>query len=142
MRYGDQGPAVAFLQIALQRVGTFKGKVDGVFGQETQAAVLRFQIERGLIPDGVVGPETYAELEPYLMGFLRHIVKNGDTFYRLARRYQTTRESIAAANPGVNPNRLQVGQTLVIPLRFPLVSSEMPLTSKIASVYIDGLTAR
>lgn len=39
----------------------------------------------------------------------------GDTFTTLASAHGTTAEAIAAANPSVNPNNLQVGQRLTIP---------------------------
>lgn len=41
----------------------------------------------------------------------------GDTYYNLAKRYGTTVEAIAAANPGVDPNNLQVGQIICIPVK-------------------------
>lgn len=37
-------------------------KVDGVFGSSTARAVLQFQADRGLSPDGVVGPKTWEAL--------------------------------------------------------------------------------
>lgn len=43
-----------------------------------------------------------------------HIVQQGDTFYRLAQRYQTTVPDIILRNPGVNPYNLQVGTRLRI----------------------------
>ena len=43
-----------------------------------------------------------------------HIVQPGDTFYRLAQRYQTTVPDIIMHNPGVNPYNLQVGTRLRI----------------------------
>ncbi|MCR1898839.1 LysM peptidoglycan-binding domain-containing protein [Irregularibacter muris] len=44
-----------------------------------------------------------------------YTIRSGDTFYSLAQRYGTTVAAIQAANPGVNPNRLQIGQTICIP---------------------------
>lgn len=43
-----------------------------------------------------------------------HIVQQGDTFYRLAQRYQTTVPDIILRNPGVNPYNLQIGTRLRI----------------------------
>jgi peptidoglycan hydrolase-like protein with peptidoglycan-binding domain len=37
--------------------------VDGVFGAKTEAAVRAFQRDHGLVPDGIVGPETWAALD-------------------------------------------------------------------------------
>lgn len=36
--------------------------VDGIYGEETKAAVIRFQKAYGLTPDGIVGPATQAKL--------------------------------------------------------------------------------
>ena len=35
---------------------------DGIYGQQTEAAVIRYQSDQGLKPDGIVGPATYARL--------------------------------------------------------------------------------
>ena len=35
---------------------------DGSFGAKTQSAVIKFQHDHGLTPDGVVGPKTWDEL--------------------------------------------------------------------------------
>ncbi|MBQ7954668.1 MAG: LysM peptidoglycan-binding domain-containing protein [Lachnospiraceae bacterium] len=51
------------------------------------------------------------------MAFCRttiHVVQPGDTFYRLAQRYQTTVPEIIMKNPGINPYNLQVGTRLTI----------------------------
>ena len=40
--------------------------VDGVFGEKTENRVLEFQIASILKPDGIVGPKTWAALEPHL----------------------------------------------------------------------------
>lgn len=63
LRLGDRGQGVTNLQTRLQSLGYFYGNVDGVFGSETQSAVIQFQRDRGLTPDGVVGAEVYAALD-------------------------------------------------------------------------------
>lgn len=54
---GDRGPEVRHLQERLNFLGA-EMKVDGIFGSATHAAVVAFQAEKGLIPDGIVGPKT------------------------------------------------------------------------------------
>jgi len=44
-----------------------------------------------------------------------HTVREGDTLTSIARFYRVRLEALTAANPGVNPRRLKVGQSLTIP---------------------------
>lgn len=44
-----------------------------------------------------------------------YVVQLGDTFYFIARRFNVPLSALIAANPGVDPTRLRIGQTLVIP---------------------------
>jgi LysM repeat protein len=44
-----------------------------------------------------------------------YIIQAGDTYFSLAIRFNTTVAAIMAANPGVDPNRLQIGQRICIP---------------------------
>ncbi|MDL2402534.1 peptidoglycan-binding protein [Rhizobium mayense] len=53
---------VVELQIALKDKGCDPGKVDGLFGPATEAAVYSFQAATGLVADGEVGPQTGAAL--------------------------------------------------------------------------------
>ncbi|MBC7105209.1 MAG: LysM peptidoglycan-binding domain-containing protein [Firmicutes bacterium] len=48
-------------------------------------------------------------------GTFPYVVRAGDTFFSLARRFGTTVEAIERANPFVNPLNLQVGQLLCLP---------------------------
>ena len=55
-------------------------------------------------------------------GFL-YTIKAGDTLYNLALQYNVTVQAIIAANPGINPNNLQIGQVICIPTMVPSVPS-------------------
>lgn len=61
---GATGPAVTELQAALAKAGFDPGGIDGVFGANTEAAVRSFQQAHGLEVDAIVGPITWAALEP------------------------------------------------------------------------------
>lgn len=60
--WGSRGQDVKTVQWRLLQWGYYNGKVDGVFGADTSAAVRSFQRKNGLTPDGVVGPTTWAAL--------------------------------------------------------------------------------
>lgn len=45
-----------------------------------------------------------------------HTVRERETLASIARTYRVKLEALTAANPGVNPKRLKVGQTLSIPI--------------------------
>ncbi|MGE5604087.1 MAG: LysM peptidoglycan-binding domain-containing protein [Bacteroidota bacterium] len=44
-----------------------------------------------------------------------YTIRSGDTFYNLAVRFGLALQDLLVANPGVDPNRLAVGQTVCIP---------------------------
>jgi hypothetical protein len=56
------GPKVLEIQQKLQKAGFDPGVIDGKFGLHTHAAVVAFQVSRGLVADGEVGPSTAASL--------------------------------------------------------------------------------
>jgi soluble lytic murein transglycosylase-like protein len=58
IRPAMMGWDVAVLQYLLARHRLLGTAPDGEFGAKTEAAVIRFQRARGLVPDGVVGPAT------------------------------------------------------------------------------------
>ena len=59
---GHGSAAVRGLQLRLRRLGFRPGPVDGLYGPLTEGAVERFQVARGLLGDGVVGPATRKRL--------------------------------------------------------------------------------
>ncbi len=44
-------------------MGYYRYKTDGYFGELTRQAVIAFQTDQLLTPDGIVGPRTYAALQ-------------------------------------------------------------------------------
>jgi LysM repeat protein len=46
-----------------------------------------------------------------------HKVQAGETPASIARKYGVSLEALLAANPGLNPRRMQIGQTLNVPPR-------------------------
>jgi hypothetical protein len=62
LRRGDRGAFVRELQQALVVHGRSVGKIDGIFGRMTEAAVREFQRIEGLTVDGIAGPQTWARL--------------------------------------------------------------------------------
>lgn len=61
-QYGSQGNEVTQVQTRLKNWGYYTGSVDGIFGQQTQSAVIYFQQKNGLTADGIVGAATLRAL--------------------------------------------------------------------------------
>lgn len=62
LKKGSTGSDVRELQTKLNSLGYNCGKVDGIFGTKTLAAVKRFQQAYKLAVDGIVGKNTYKKL--------------------------------------------------------------------------------
>lgn len=59
LKKGSRGEDVLHLQTRLSAQGYDPGKSDGIFGEKTRTAVIRFQEDRKLTPDGIVGVKTW-----------------------------------------------------------------------------------
>jgi peptidoglycan hydrolase-like protein with peptidoglycan-binding domain len=87
VKRGETGDAVRCLQVVLISLGydlpvsTKNGTIlaDGVFGQETDEAVVEFQGDNNLAADGVVGPQTLARMDQVLTS------ENSDPLRRAVR---------------------------------------------------------
>lgn len=62
LEFGSQGLDVVRLQKKLAEKGFDPGDIDGIFGDNTRAAVIAFQRAMTLLDDGIVGPQTRAAL--------------------------------------------------------------------------------
>ena len=57
LRRGARGDLVKQIQSKLEV------DADGIFGSDTEAALRQFQRDNGLVPDGIVGPQTWTALQ-------------------------------------------------------------------------------
>ncbi len=62
LRLGDRNPQVTFIQNRLRQLKYLNRSADGIFDPSTREAVIRFQRDQGLNPDGVVGTQTESAL--------------------------------------------------------------------------------
>ena len=63
LREGSQGPSVVLIQERLSVLMLDMSiDVDGIFGFQTDSAIKLFQESQGLIPDGIVGPQTWNKM--------------------------------------------------------------------------------
>ncbi|WP_246326885.1 peptidoglycan-binding domain-containing protein [[Anoxybacillus] calidus] len=89
LKIGDRGPFVKEVQEDLIRAGFPLPKygADGIFGEETERAVMAFQKQYGLHIDGLVGRETLTKLTEVVKSKLYNeefplpnkVLKRGDT---------------------------------------------------------------
>ena len=82
IRYGARGEHVTVLQQALNlwpKSQVAKLEPDGIFGMKTRGKVLEFQRLEGTASDGIVGPNTWALLEPFIDALVESLpVPHGD----------------------------------------------------------------
>ncbi len=65
---GDTGENVKKIQRRLIQYDYMDGTADGIYGEKTRQAVIKFQRKYGLTADGIVGPATAAKLGVSLSG--------------------------------------------------------------------------
>lgn len=142
LRYGSRGAEVQLLQLALNRAGFGPLDTDGAFGTETASALRRFQSSRGLTPDGIAGPRTHEALTPWYVGYTTHVVRQGDTLYKIAASNGVGLRAVETANPGLDPLNLRIGRRLIVPLPFAVTPTDIDWSSSLADFVIRGITAR
>jgi peptidoglycan hydrolase-like protein with peptidoglycan-binding domain len=97
LQLGDRGSEVTALQDSLEAAG-FPGGANGIFDAATQKAVMRFQQAKGLMVDGIVGPQTWAAL-PAIGG------PNPSSPRRSSTNRSTTRTTTNRSTPRATTNR-------------------------------------
>ncbi len=65
LRIGTEGTSVSQVQGVLKLLGFYQGEVNGIYDENTQMAVSRFQEAAGLEVDGILGNNTWNRLLPF-----------------------------------------------------------------------------
>jgi len=63
-----------------------------------------------------------------------HVIESGESLYTIARRYDVTAQAIMQANSISSPDKIYVGQKLIIPGRADLLATKGPAQPKLAAI--------
>ena len=137
LKLNSTGPLVELLQSTLKELSYYTGAIDGILGQITQNAVIKFQKDNKLTPDGIVGTNTWNALMPYINGYINYKIKPGDTFYKIAQDYNTTVNALIFANPLTDYNNLVIDEEIVVPIGS-VVQTDISYTSDILKLNLDS----
>jgi N-acetylmuramoyl-L-alanine amidase len=110
-----RGDDVRTLQSALNLLGFDAGRDDGILGERTERAVLEFQRNVGLPPDGIVGTTTLdaiRRLRPVGPGPGRADVREAEALRRLSASIEGSRIAIDPGHGSGDPGELGPGGTL------------------------------
>ncbi|SHG86363.1 Putative peptidoglycan binding domain-containing protein [Thermosyntropha lipolytica DSM 11003] len=113
LRLGSRGTYVQNLQRDLTFLGYDTKGVDGIFGSNTYSAVVRFQRDHNLYPDGIVGRQTKEVLSRKIAA-RTYTVRAGDTLYKISLKYGTSVNAVKQAN-NLKSDMIYPGQVLLIP---------------------------
>jgi spore germination protein len=114
---GSFGGDVVELQRRLASLGYAPGSSDGIFGGETREAVIHFQTDYGLVPDGLADKWTFRAVDrafTWQKGSFYAVVA-GDSLWAIAQKNGTEVELISWLNQ-LQDSMLYPGQVLRLPV--------------------------
>ncbi|MDL2301531.1 peptidoglycan-binding protein [Lachnospiraceae bacterium OttesenSCG-928-D06] len=115
IKFGQKGPMIEYIQSIFQKEIDTSTKVNGIFDSELLEKVKIFQERNKLLPDGIIGSNTFPTLLPYLYGYSKHVIQAQDSSQTLTKQYKVSWERILWANPGLQEEHLDSGDCILIP---------------------------
>lgn len=111
LRHGDRSQAVRHLQTTLNTNGA-RLIIDGHYGDTTEAAVRAYQLNIGLVADGIAGPKTQAALAG---NDCQKLLKNAD-LVNAAQRLDMPLATLYAVNEVESKGRgfLDIGKPVIL----------------------------
>lgn len=109
---GSTGYDVTQLQSTLKILWYNPGAINGVFVEQTESAVIKFQQGNGLVADGIVGAITWENLQKQISYYGVYVVQAGDTFYKIAQAHNIPLSDLIAINSGIDPYNLLIGRVI------------------------------
>jgi len=119
----------AFDEVIVPDATTLDVVAEAAGAPQEEIERLNPEVVRGITPPGRrtmlrvppgSGPtfdENYAKIPPgQRVTFVEHRVARGETLSHIARRYGVPLADLRAANPRVQPRRLQIGQRITVPI--------------------------
>ncbi len=130
------------VQSVLKKMGFYNGKVNGVYNSNLEEAVRQFQVQNGILADGIVGPVTYKALEKYILGYTYYKIQPNDTLYNIAEKNHSTVNLILSANPGIDSSSLIQNTVITVPFNYNVVMDDIKYTYNVMWYNIMGLIQR
>lgn len=133
---------VSVLQLGLKRAGLYDGEIDGIYGPDTERAVNELLRINSIETEDDKNEEALKLLLSYLGGYIVYEIQAGDTYYDIARRYNTSVRAIETANPGVSYNNLVTGQKITVPITESVTVTDLDYNSYLVGAIAEGIKKR
>ncbi len=113
LKPGCWGEDVFWCQRKLMDMGLLE-QATGRYDNATQRAIKEVQKAHGLPVDGLTGPLTFKVLDIGFEAFQYYTVRNGDSLYGIAKKFDTSMDELVNLNSLTDTN-LRIGQRLKVP---------------------------
>ncbi|MFP5021209.1 N-acetylmuramoyl-L-alanine amidase [Pseudonocardia phyllosphaerae] len=135
------GDDVAMLQERLMELGYDPGRPHGLFDQQTEQALMRFQRDYGMVPDGVCGPETLRALRQLgrkVTGGRPHLLREQELLRRSGPRMRGKRIVIDPGHGGTD-HGVEIGEVTEAGLMWDLARR---LVGRMSATGMEALLSR